>query len=211
MITAIVTDGNAQPQIRRYDTDNPRQARDWFVQEWIDGGVVWEYFEFAGPNCTEERPIFSPDYLREHGFKEDPWEIKLNVFMYEWSCFNNRGDRHTVRGHFVLDLGGVTAIVIDMSCQEHIRRYQTDSVTQAHDLLIQEWVEGSLIWKSWELAGPDCTAEVPAFSREYLRLNCFDEQPRDVILNVTIFEWWCCTGRPDSDDHLVYGYFVLDE
>jgi hypothetical protein len=106
---------------------------------------------------------------------------------------------------------GVTAIVIDMSCQEHIRHYQTDSVNQAHDFLIQEWVDGGVIWNSWEFAGPNCTAEVPAFSPEYLRSNCFNEEPRDVILNVTVFEWWCCTGRPDSDDHLVYGYFVLDE
>lgn len=35
--------------------------------------------------------MFSPDYLREHGFKEDPWEITLNVFVCEWSCFNHRG------------------------------------------------------------------------------------------------------------------------
>jgi hypothetical protein len=104
-----------------------------------------------------------------------------------------------------------SAIVIDMSCQEHIRRYQTDNVSQAHDWLIQEWVAGGVIWDSWELAGANCTAEVPAFSPEYLRFNCFNEGPRDVILNVTVFEWLCCTGRPDSDDHLVYGYFVLDE
>jgi hypothetical protein len=106
MITAIVVDGNGQPQIKRYETDNHRTARDSFVREWIDGGMVWEYEEFAGPNCTAKVPAFSPDFLRRTGFTDEAPKVVLNVFIYEWRCATGPrySDQHCVTGYFVLDL-----------------------------------------------------------------------------------------------------------
>jgi hypothetical protein len=104
MITAIVVDQCGQSQIRRYDTDNPRVARNRFVQEWIAGGIVWEHFEFFGPNCRVENPAFAPEFLQKHGFEDEiPPLVHEGVTIYTWKCVTgpHGSDEHIVLGYFV--------------------------------------------------------------------------------------------------------------
>lgn len=104
MITAIVIDQSGQSHIRRYDTSDPREARNRFVEEWMRGAVVWEYFEFFGPNCRVENPAFTPQFLRSHGFEDEPPPIvEQGVTIYTWFCATglHGSDEHVVTGYFV--------------------------------------------------------------------------------------------------------------
>jgi hypothetical protein len=220
MITAIVINMSGEAQIRRYDTNNPREARDWFVQEWIDGRVIWKSWEFYGPNCTAKAPAFSPDFLQESGFGESLPELlpasMLNVTVYQWCCITgpHGSDEHIVIGYFVLDPFEkppmITAIVVDGNGQPQIRRYETDNHRTARDSFVREWIDGGVVWEYEEFAGPNCTAKVPAFSPDFLRRTGFTDNAPKVVLNVFIYEWRCATGPRYSDQHCVSGYFVLD-
>ena|SRR6266699_554093 len=104
MITAIVIDECGQVHIRRYDTDNPRDARNRFVNEWIAGGIVWEHFELYGPNCTVDNPAFTPAFLREHGYEDEPPPlVEQGVTVYQWFCATgpHGSDEHIVVAYFV--------------------------------------------------------------------------------------------------------------
>src|SRR4051812_39807022 len=64
MITGIVIDQYGQSHIRRYATDDPREARDRFVQDWIDGGVIWEHSELHGELACVRSAVFARPRIR---------------------------------------------------------------------------------------------------------------------------------------------------
>lgn len=111
MITAIVINEICEPQIRHYATDHPRVARDGFIQDWIEGKIVWEHSEFYGPNCTIENPAFSPAFLSKYGFEDEPPPLLENgVIVYTWTCITggHGSDEHTVTGYFIRSAGKIT-------------------------------------------------------------------------------------------------------
>lgn len=104
MITVIAVNDAGESRIRRYMVDDVKTARNSFVNEWIDGEIVWDYFEFYGPNCEVENPAFSPDFLRRAGFDDEPGPVREEgVTIYEWFCAvgPHGSDEHTVTGYFI--------------------------------------------------------------------------------------------------------------
>jgi len=106
----------------------------------------------------------------------------------------------------------VTAIVTYGSGETHIRRYNTPNPTEAKRQFIQDWIDGKVQWHWFEFHGPECTVEVPAFTPDFLREHCLnDEFSFRVEEGVHIWEWYCCTGIHGSDEHIVTGYFIPHE
>jgi hypothetical protein len=95
--------------------------------------------------------------------------------------------------------------------ETHIRRYSTDDPATAIRLFTLDWIEGRVQWHYFEFFGPGCTVDNPAFTPEFLREHCLDEQryrEPTIIEGVHVWDWYCCTGIHGSDEHLVTGYFV---
>ena len=104
MITVIAIAEGGEAHIRRYDTDDVRDARNRFVQDWIDGNVPWEWWEYHGPHCTVDTPAFTPEFLKEHGFDDEPSPEKTEgVTIYTWWCITgiHGSDEHFVTGYFI--------------------------------------------------------------------------------------------------------------
>jgi hypothetical protein len=103
MITAIVIDGCMQAQIRRYETDSPLRARDLFVKDWIDEKIIWDHWEYAGPNCTATVPAFTPEFLCVSGKNEEDFHFEEGVLVHEWMCITgfHGSDEHIITGYFV--------------------------------------------------------------------------------------------------------------
>jgi hypothetical protein len=105
----------------------------------------------------------------------------------------------------------VTAIVTYQQIETHIRRYDTNDPHEAMRLFLQDWIAGRVEWKFVDdFYGPNCAAEVPAFTPEFLRQNCLNnpEFKPSVIEGVHIQQWYCCNGDHDSNEHTVTGYFI---
>ena len=112
MITAIVFDMGGDTKIRRYDTDDPFEAKRLFIREWIEGKITWDHFEFYGPQCTVTVPAFSPEFLEDHCLSDESNEgtylgINEGVHVWEWLCITgiHGSDEHIVKGFFVPHLG----------------------------------------------------------------------------------------------------------
>jgi hypothetical protein len=104
MITAIVTCGSGETHIRRYDTDDPAQAKRSFIEDWINGKVQWQYFEFDGPECDVAVPAFTPEFLQEECLDDYySYRIEEGVHIWEWYCCTgiHGSDEHLITGYFV--------------------------------------------------------------------------------------------------------------
>ena len=104
MITLIAINENGETHIRRYSTDSTREARDLFVHEWINGGITWLWWEYYGPHCTVDNPAFTPTFLTENGFDDEPAPLEdEGVIIYSWFCATgiHGSDEHFVTGYFV--------------------------------------------------------------------------------------------------------------
>jgi hypothetical protein len=106
----------------------------------------------------------------------------------------------------------VTAIAVYSSGEAHIRRCDTDDPLEARRMFIQEWIDGKIEWHFFELFGPECTVDNPAFTPDFLREAYLDsEYVYEIQRGADIWEWYCCTGIHGSDEHIVTGYFVPHE
>lgn len=108
MFVVIAIAEAGESHIRRYETDNARDARNRFVQDWIDEKVQWEWWEYYGPNCTVDNPAFTPDFLRQEGFHNEPAPEEIEgVTIYTWWCItgNHGSDEHFVTGYFIPSKG----------------------------------------------------------------------------------------------------------
>lgn len=104
MVTAIVTYGCGETHIRRYDTDDPVQAKLSFIRDWINGEVQWRWFEFHGPECTVKVPAFTPEFLQDHCLDDEfSYRFESGVHIWEWECITgiHGSDEHIVTGYFV--------------------------------------------------------------------------------------------------------------
>lgn len=138
MITAILMDQRGQSHIRRYQTDNPREARNKFVDEWIARTIVWEDFEFYGPNCSVENPAFTPDFLRQNGYEDEPAPVVENgVTIYEWFCATgpHGSDEHIVTGYFV---PSKNALVSELA--KDIKRSREIGVNSPNEALVNDHI-----------------------------------------------------------------------
>ena len=104
MITVIAFNDFLETIIKRYDVNDIKAARDLFVMDWINGVVEWDNFEYHGKGCTVDNPAFTPAFLEEHGFDDEPQpEIIEGVYIYtRWCIIADHGsDEHYVNGHFI--------------------------------------------------------------------------------------------------------------
>ena len=104
MITLIIMEMmSARQHIRRYDTDDPKVARERFVEEWITRGIEWDDPQMDGPNCTVDNPAFTVEFLRQYEDEDQPELIEEGVSVQYWWC--KRGPRFDdeigVVGYFV--------------------------------------------------------------------------------------------------------------
>jgi hypothetical protein len=104
MMTAILINEAAESHVRRYPVEDVRAARDCIMRDWIDGLIQWKHFEYYGKNCTVETPAFSPGFLQQHGYEDEPRPIvEDGVTIYTWFCATgpHGSDEHCVTGYFV--------------------------------------------------------------------------------------------------------------
>jgi len=105
MMTIILINESGEAHIRRYPVNDAQAARDCVVRDWIAGRIQWEWVEYHGPNCTVDNPAFTPEFLRENGYEnEPPPVVQEGVTIYSWFCATgpNGSDEHFVTGYFVL-------------------------------------------------------------------------------------------------------------
>ncbi len=103
MITVIASNDFYETVIRRYDVDEYQQARNLFVLDWIGGVIGWNNFEYYGEGCEVDNPAFTPEFLKEHGFDDEPPpQFIEGVCIYQWDCVTgiHGSDEHWVIGYF---------------------------------------------------------------------------------------------------------------
>ena len=98
----------------------------------------------------------------------------------------------------------ITVMLVNMSAEVQILRYDTDSEEEACQLLIDDWKIGKV---KWELCFTN-----EAFSREWLEKYGMDPMGDNYTPQyeneVRMVEWYCVTGPKESDDEIVWGYFL---
>ncbi len=99
----------------------------------------------------------------------------------------------------------ITTLLINECSEVFIRKYDTNSEDKAITLLLTDWIAGQFKWE-WEGSNE-------AFTPEWLK-----ENGQDYLLEipqyengVRVIEWYCCNGPKESDDEIVYGYFVTNK
>ncbi len=95
----------------------------------------------------------------------------------------------------------ITALLVNMNAEVKVFKYDTDSAEVACEMLVKEWKEGKIVWEWW--------GANEAFTPEWLNeLGYPPEVGPEEELGVIKYEWWCCQGESESDDEIVYGYFI---
>ncbi len=104
MVTAIVTYDSGETHIRRYDMDDPIEAKRNFIWDWITGEVQWQWLEFYGSEYSVDVPAFTPEFLQEHCLNDEySYRVESGVHIWEWYCCTgiHGSDEHIVTGYFV--------------------------------------------------------------------------------------------------------------
>lgn len=106
----------------------------------------------------------------------------------------------------------VTAIVMNMGGETHLRRYPTDDPEVARRQFIIDWIEGKVEWRDPHFCGPECRTDDQAFAPEFLRESLLDAEDvwfEEVRGPVYVWHWFCGDSTGDeSSDEIVYAHFV---
>lgn len=93
MITVILTNAYQDDKTLRYNTNSFDEAVKMFVDDWIEGKIVWE--------VEELNDAFTPEWLKNEGYPFDGFEPTIEeteVVVYTWQW---AGDDQSVTGYFV--------------------------------------------------------------------------------------------------------------
>lgn len=103
MTILIAINDCCMPQIHRYETDDPVDAKNQFLRDWIAGDVSWDFFEYYGPSCAVSNPAFTPDFLESFLTEDDEYEIKDGVHVWTWWCITgiHGSDEHYVTAYVI--------------------------------------------------------------------------------------------------------------
>jgi hypothetical protein len=104
MITVIANNDFYETIIKKYDVNEFPKARNLFVWDWINSVFSWNNFEYFGTGCKVENPAFTPEFLKQHGFDDEPSPIFIEgVCIYSWFCITgiHGSDEHYVTAYFI--------------------------------------------------------------------------------------------------------------
>lgn len=98
----------------------------------------------------------------------------------------------------------ITVMLVSMGAEVKILKYDTDSDEEACRLLVEDWKAGNVKWEFEDTNH--------AFDREWLERYGMDPMSRDYTPQyengVRKVEWYCSIGPKESDDEIVWGYFL---
>lgn len=97
----------------------------------------------------------------------------------------------------------ITVILINIAQETRIRRYDTNSFDEAAIALVDDWIEGQIIW-NYDGTNEKLDAEYMQ-KWGYPTQDCVPEIDREN--EVYTVSWYGC-GASESDDEIVTGYFI---
>lgn len=103
MTILIAMNDYCPPQIHRYETDDPVEAKSQFLRDWIAGDVSWDFAEYHGPSCRVDNPAFTPEFLQEILDDDDESVIQNGVHVWTWWCIKgiHGSDEHYVSAYVI--------------------------------------------------------------------------------------------------------------
>lgn len=97
----------------------------------------------------------------------------------------------------------ITAVLINLDAESKILKFNTDSEEEACKLLLEDWINGKIVWSYQDTN--------LAFSKEWLKKYGFeplsDIYDKQYENEVRIVTWHYC-GESESDDHIVSCYLI---
>jgi hypothetical protein len=97
----------------------------------------------------------------------------------------------------------ITAVLINLDAESKILKFNTDSEEEAFKLLLEDWINGKIVW-SFEDSNI-------AFSKDWLKKNGYepfsDTFTKQYENGVRVVEWHYC-GEREADDHIIACYLI---
>jgi len=98
----------------------------------------------------------------------------------------------------------ITLMLVNMTAEVKILKYDTDSEEEVCRLMIEDWKAQKIRWEYEDTNH--------AFEKEWLEKYGMDPMSEDYTPQyengVRVVEWYCMNGVKESDDQIVWGYFL---